>query len=280
VSAQFENGRFENKVAIVTGAAGGIGSATVRRLASEGAKVVAADILADRVDELAAKLRGEGLAVIATAVDVEDEARIAEMVGVAVREFGGLDVLHNNAALQLPEVMARDGSVTDIDADLFARVLRVNLFGYVLGAKHAIPHMLERGGGVIVNTASGTGVQAELARPMYGTSKAAVIGFTRNVATQFGKQGIRCVAIAPGLIETSSLRANMPDEVQARFRRHFLTPYLGSPEDIASAVAFLASDEARFITGITLSVDGGFSVHTPSYVDELELFAGHEPGSR
>jgi NAD(P)-dependent dehydrogenase (short-subunit alcohol dehydrogenase family) len=275
VAAPFEGrsgNRFEDKVAVVTGAAGGIGTATVRRLAGEGAKVVAADILADRVEEVAASMRAEGLPVVATAVDVEDEARIAEMIGVAVREFGGLDVLHNNAALQVPEIMARDGAVTDIDVALFERVLRVNLLGYVLGAKHAIPHMLKRGGGVIVNTASGTGVQAELARPMYGTSKAAIIGFTRNVATQFGKQGIRCVAIAPGLIETSSLRANMPDEMLARFRQHFLTPYLGSPEDIASAVAYLASDEARFITGITLSVDGGFSVHTPSYVDELELF--------
>ncbi len=207
-------------------------------------------------------------------VDVEQEDQIVTMIETAVKEFGGLDILHNNAALQTPEVMSRDGAITDIDAGIWDRVMRVNLRGYALGTKHAIPHMLKRGGGVIINTASGTGLQSEFARPAYGTSKAAIIGFTRNVATQYGKQGIRCVAIALGLVATSALKANMPPQLLELFKRHFLTPYIAEPEDIAGAVAFLALSDARFITGITLPIDGGFSVHTPSYADEMALYQG------
>jgi NAD(P)-dependent dehydrogenase (short-subunit alcohol dehydrogenase family) len=266
--------RFEGKVAVITGAAGNIGSATALRLADEGASVVVADINADGVATVAAKLTASGYAAVPITVDVEHEEQIASMIETAIREFGGLDILHNNAALQAPDVIANDLLVADINVEAWDRTMRVNLRGYMLGAKHAIPRMLERGGGVIVNTASGTGLQAELARPTYGTSKAAIIGLTRNIATQYGKQGIRCVAIAPGLVATGALRANMPPEVLERFLRHFLTPYIAESEDIANAVAFLASHEARFITGITLPVDGGFSIHTPSYADEMELMGG------
>jgi NAD(P)-dependent dehydrogenase (short-subunit alcohol dehydrogenase family) len=267
-------GRFENKVAVITGAAGGIGAATARKLASEGARVVVADINGDGAEQVAKALGNDGFAAVPVTVDVEHEDQIAAMFDVAVKEFGGIDVLHNNAALTAPDVMARDGQVTEIDADIWDRELRTNLRGYALGAKHAIPRMLERGGGAIVNTSSGTGIQAEFTRTAYATSKAGVIGLTRNIATQYGHRGIRCNCIAPGLIMTSTLKANLPPEILQRFARHFLTPYLGEPEDIANAVAFLASQDARFITGITLSVDGGVSMHTPMYVDEMELLGG------
>jgi NAD(P)-dependent dehydrogenase (short-subunit alcohol dehydrogenase family) len=266
--------RFDGKVAVITGGAGGIGSATARVMAREGAKVVVADINGQAAETVAADLRADGASAVPATVDVEHEDQIVAMLEIARREFGGVDVLHNNAALQTPEAIGGDLLVQDIDADRWDQAFRVNLRGYMLGAKHAIPSMLERGGGVIINTASGTGLQAELARPTYGTSKAAIIGFTRNVATQYGKQGIRCCAVAPGLVATPALRANMPPEVLERFLRHFLTPYIAEPEDIANAVAFLASDDARFITGITLPVDGGFSVHTPSYADEMEMMGG------
>jgi hypothetical protein len=116
-------------------------------------------------------------------------------------------------------------------------------------------------------------MQAELVRSAYGTSKAAVIGFTRNVATQYGKQGVRCVAVVPGLIMTPTVVANMPPPMIAMMRRHHLTPEIPAPEDIANAVVFLASDRAAFITGIAVPVDGGFSVHSPSYADELAFYA-------
>ena len=140
-------------------------------------------------------------------------------------------------------------------------------------AKHVIPVMLEGGGGVIVNTASGAGMQAEVVRAAYGTSKAAVIGFTRNVATQYGKLGIRCVAVVPGLTMTKTVAANMPPPMIEMMRRHHLTPEIATPEDIANAIVFLASDRAAFITGSVIPVDGGFSVHSPSYADEMAMYA-------
>jgi NAD(P)-dependent dehydrogenase (short-subunit alcohol dehydrogenase family) len=264
--------RFEGKIAVVTGGAGGIGAAVVRRLTDEGAAVVIADADAGAASALAGELRASGRQALGVPVDVEHEDQVASLIATTVAEFGGLDVLHNNAALTAPEVIGRDGAVADIDADLWDRVMRVNLRGYVLGAKHAIPHLLARRG-VIVNTASGAGVQAELARPAYGTAKAAVIGFTRNVATQYGRFGLRCVAIAPGLVLTPALRENLPESALTMMARHVLGDALGTPEDIAAAVAFLASPEARYINGVTLAVDGGFSVHTPSYADELEMMA-------
>ncbi len=261
-----------NKVAIVTGGASGIGAATAHVLAREGAAVVVADINGPGAEVVAKEISAAGGRAVAAVVDVAEEDQIAAMVATAVREFGGLDVLHNNAALQTPEVMSRDTTIVDIDADVWDQVLRVNLRGYALSAKHAIPAMLARGGGVIINTTSGTGLQAELLRPAYGTSKAAIIGFTRNVAAQYGKQGVRCIALALGLVATPSLKANMPLPAQEMMLTHHLTPQLGDPQDIAEVVSFLASDRAAFITGCTIPVDGGFSAHTASYADERRFF--------
>jgi NAD(P)-dependent dehydrogenase (short-subunit alcohol dehydrogenase family) len=261
------------KVAIVTGAASGIGAATARVLAREGAAVVVADINRPGAEAVAKQIDAAGGRAVPAAVDVAEEDQVAAMVATAVTELGGLDILHSNAALQDPAVMARDTAITDIDTEVWDRVMRVNLRGYVLGAKHAVPAMLARGGGVIIHTTSGTGLQAELSRPAYGTSKAAIIGFTRNVAAQYGKQGIRCVAIAPGLVATQGLKANMPLPAREMMIGHHLTSRLGEPEDIAEVVSFLASDRAAFITGCTIPVDGGFSAHTASYADERRFMA-------
>jgi NAD(P)-dependent dehydrogenase (short-subunit alcohol dehydrogenase family) len=179
------------RVAIVTGSGSGIGQATAELLAERGAAVVVADINAAAAETVAAGIRARGLQSVAVATDVADETQIQRMTDAAVTQFGGLDIVHNNAALLAPDVIARDLKVTDLDAELFARVLQVNVIGYALGAKHAIPHMLVRGGGVLINTSSAAGIQGELIRPMYGRSKAAIIGLTRNIATEYGKQGIR-----------------------------------------------------------------------------------------
>jgi NAD(P)-dependent dehydrogenase (short-subunit alcohol dehydrogenase family) len=267
---------LQDKVAVVTGAASGIGAATARILAREGAAVVVADINGPGAEAVAKQITANGHRAVPAEVDVASEGQVAEMIATAVREFGGLDILHSNAALQAPEVMAGDMAITEIDADLWDRVMRVNLRGYVLGAKHAIPAMLARGGGVIIHTASGTGLQGELARPAYGTSKAAIIGFTRNVAAQYGKQGIRCVALALGLVATEGLRANMPPAAQEMMLEHHLTSRLAEPEDIGEVVSFLASRRAAYITGCTIPVDGGFSAHTASYADERRFMAATE----
>lgn len=261
---------FQEKVAIVTGSGSGIGKATATVLAESGASVVIADINGAAADALAYELTERGLSAIAVATDVGREDQIVRMVDAAVNTFGGLDFLHNNAALLSPEVTSRDLAITDTDASLFAQVLNVNVVGYLLGAKHAIPHMLARGGGVIINTSSGAGIQAELVRPMYGTSKAAIIGLTRNIATQYGRQGIRSVAIAPGPILNPAIAAHIPPEMRGIFTRYSLVPRAGKPEDIAHLVAFLMSDEAGYITGITIPVDGGLSVAFPTYADEVD----------
>jgi NAD(P)-dependent dehydrogenase (short-subunit alcohol dehydrogenase family) len=171
-------------------------------------------------------------------------------------------------------VIARDQLIEDLDADLFRRCLRVNLVGYMLGAKHAIPHMLRQGGGVVINTSSATGKLADNLYAIYGSSKAAIYGWTRNVATQYGKQGIRAVGLSPGLVVTKMVREAAPHVIEG-LMPHTLSPDAGTPEDIAHLVAFLISDEARFITGITISIDGGFTCHLPTYAEHLRA-AGPE----
>jgi NAD(P)-dependent dehydrogenase (short-subunit alcohol dehydrogenase family) len=262
---------LDGKIALVTGAASGIGAQTATLLAERGAAVVLVDVDAEHLEQVAQSIDAKGGRAKAVVADVTEENQIANAVSTAASVFGGLDILHNNAALQTPEVMGSDGFIADADLSLWHKVLGVNLLGYVGMAKHSIPLMLERGGGVIINTSSGTGVQAELMRPAYGTSKAAIIGLTRNLAAQYGKQGIRCVSLVLGLVATPALRANMPEQVLEGFLRHQLTTRLTEPRDVAEVVAFLASDAAVAITGTSITIDAGFSAHTPSYADEIAL---------
>ncbi|MGX2992782.1 glucose 1-dehydrogenase [Streptomyces sp. JNUCC 64] len=260
---------LRHKVAVVTGGGSGIGRATATVLAERGAAVVVADIDGAAAGAVAAALTARGLAAVPVTADVGDEEQIRRMTDTAVDAFGGLDILHNNAALLSPDVLGRDRQITDIDGELFARVLRVNVLGYTLAAKHAIPHMIARGGGVVVNTSSAAGILAELVRPMYGTSKAAILGLTRSIATQYGKRGVRAVGVAPGVVLTPALARNLTPEQQRELARHTLTPRVGVPEDVACLVAFLVSDEAGYITGTTISVDGGFTAHFATYGDEM-----------
>jgi NAD(P)-dependent dehydrogenase (short-subunit alcohol dehydrogenase family) len=264
---------LQGKIALVTGGASGIGEATARALAAAGAKVVVAGQHEARAQPVADSIKQTGAEAIAVGFDTSNEEQVAAAFETAVRAFGGIDILHNNAAITSVDFMMRDGMIHELDVELWDQTMAVNVRGYMLCTKYALPLMLGRGGGVIVNTASGAGMQAEVVRSAYGTSKAAVIGFTRNVATQYGKLGIRCVAVVPGLIMTATVAANMPKPMIEMMKRHHLTPEIATPEDIANVVAFLASDRAAFITGIAIPVDGGFSVHTPSYSDEMAMYA-------
>jgi NAD(P)-dependent dehydrogenase (short-subunit alcohol dehydrogenase family) len=264
---------LEGKVAVVTGAASGVGEASVRLLAQRGAAVVVADINGERAESVAADIRAGGALAKAVAVDVSDEAQVAELVEITRRELGGPHILHNNAAAVDVDTLMRDALIEDADPELWQRVLGVNLIGYVLCAKYTVPEMVAAGGGVVVNTTSGTGLQAELARPAYGTSKAAIIGFTRNLATQYGRHGVRAVGVALGIVGTPALKAYLTLELQQRLVGHQLVPRLIEPEDVAEVVAFLASDAAEMITGTTVTVDGGFSAHIPTYADEVAALA-------
>jgi NAD(P)-dependent dehydrogenase (short-subunit alcohol dehydrogenase family) len=249
------------RVAIVTGGASGIGRATCLALAASGASVVVADVNEDGARKVAGEVEARGGRAHAQRVDLAEESSIAAMVEAAVRVFGGLDILHNNAADSDPALMAADGAIVDLTTEVWDRNMRINLRGPMLGCKYAIPHMIRRGGGSIINTSSASGLTGDSIRAAYAASKAGLGSLTQMVATQYGKQGIRCNAVAPGVIATPSLEANVPKAAVEVYVENTLTPRLGRPEDIATVVVFLASDAAAFITGQVLSVDGGLLAH-------------------
>ena len=244
------------KVAIVTGGAGGIGVATVAALAAAGASV----ILADLPGTPFAALAGERVA--GYPVDVSSEDSVLELTRFAVDAFGGIDILVNNAALTA--AIPRDHDVITMPVELWDQVMAVNLRGPMLLCKHAVPSMIERGGGSVINMASGQGLSGDRTMVAYGSSKGGLIALTRFVAAAYGEHGVRCNAVAPGLIKTPVLEADMPKPVQAMITKHNLLPRLGDPEDVAAIVTFLASPAAGFITGQIISVDGGFLAHLPS----------------
>jgi NAD(P)-dependent dehydrogenase (short-subunit alcohol dehydrogenase family) len=263
--------RLDGKVAIVTGAGSGIGAQSAKLLAARGAKVVVAGLGKAHLDAVAGAI---GDAAIAIETDILDEAAIARLVAATVEAFGGLHLVHGNAGLTDPAVLGGDMFVADLDPDLWDRAMAVNLRGNALLAKHAIPELLQAGGGSIVFSGSGKGSQGDIDFPAYGASKAGLASLSRYIAAQYGKQGIRCNVAAIGLVMTEALDANLPPAAQALMLEHHLTPALGRAEDVARVVAFLLSDEAKFITGAAIPVDGGFTSHSPVYADMLRMQSG------
>ena len=259
--------RLDGKVGIVTGAASGIGRATAHALAREGARVVVADLNADGAATVAADISQAGGQAISHRVDVSQEPDVVAMVEAAVSTYGGLDILHNNAAGIGASAAGQDRDVASIDVDVWDRTMAVNLRGVMLGCKHALPRMLERGAGSIINTSSGSADRGDLNLSAYATSKGGVNTLTLYVAAQYGKQGIRCNAISPGLILTHPKDSFGGAAYVAMLEEHHLTPRVGEADDIANAVIFLASDEASFITGQILHVDGGILSHAPPVAD-------------
>jgi NAD(P)-dependent dehydrogenase (short-subunit alcohol dehydrogenase family) len=265
--------RLKDRVAIVTGGAGGIGSATVRRFVQEGALVVIADIVEEGARALASELSGRATAI---KVDSGDVDSVAAMIKATVEKFGRLDILHNNAALLDHETLAKDTTAPDIPLEVWDATFRVNLKGYLAACKFAIPQMIKQGGGVIINTSSTSGLSGENNLIAYSAAKAGIISLTRTIALQHGRQNIRCNAIAPGLIVTPRAQQTASGYLDM-IARHVLTPRLGRAEDVAASAAFLASDDAAFITGQTISCDGGYLVHQPHYADYND-WAASQPG--
>jgi NAD(P)-dependent dehydrogenase (short-subunit alcohol dehydrogenase family) len=257
-------GKFDGKVVVVTGGAGGIGSVTSRLFVEGGARVVVADLDLERAEAVASEL---GDAAFATHLDAEVPESVEALIDGTVEQHGRIDVLHNNAALTNAEIFGRDKTVADTDIDVWDACYRINLRGYVLGAKYAIPHMVEQGGGVIINMATDAGLLSDTKHVAYGTTKAAVVMLTQSIATQFGKKGVRSVTISPGAIMTQTLRNNQGQAAIDMLMRHHLTPYIGEPEDIGNLVFFLASNDAKYITGINISCDGGLISHLPHFGD-------------
>ncbi|WP_242127371.1 glucose 1-dehydrogenase [Sphingobium sp. Sx8-8] len=257
--------KFKGKSALIIGAGTGIGAQTARLLASQGASVAVGDLAADAAQAVVDEILSVGGKAIALSLDVSQESDVSAAVTETVETFGRLDILHNNAAITSRDVLDQDTDVLNMDVDLWDRTMAVNLRGPMLAAKHALPQMIAQGSGSIINTASGKGIQGDLDRTAYGTSKGGLITLTRYLATQYGKSGIRANALIVGLVVSEALRAAFPADRLAFFESHHLTPQLGTPMDVAQAVAFLASDEASFITGHALAVDGGFTAHSPVF---------------
>ncbi len=264
--------RLEGKVAIITGASGGLGFAGATRMAQEGARLVLSGRTSSVV-ERASALRSEGFDVTAHVGDVADSSDIEAMIATAMNAYGRLDVLWNNAAIVDADWILADTDVVDMDFSHFLRTIEVNTGSVFLGAKYAIPAMIRSGGGSIINTSSLQGHAGDTVLTAYGTSKAAINYLTKSIATGFGRRGIRSNSIAPGLIPPPAAGTGQPAhrlEGVASAQMVLDSQVLGSvgePADVAEAAVFLASDESKFITGQTLYVDGGFTIHQPTFAD-------------
>ena len=259
--------RFDGKVAIITGGAGGIGAATARLITERGGRVAIADIAFARAEKLAADLPG------ALPLALESEASIEAMIATTVQHFGRLDVLHNNAALLGPDIARADGDVEHMDTALWDRTFAVNVRGTMIACRTAVPHHTAPRGN-IVNTVSNLALQGHLIQAAYSSSKAAIVQLTRAIAASHGKAGVRCNAVAPGMTMTPALREAFPPALRQVVEEETLRDQLGDPEDIAEAAAFLASDAARNITGQVLVCDGGGASHVPGLAGFRTFFSG------
>ncbi|PLS02774.1 SDR family NAD(P)-dependent oxidoreductase [Neobacillus cucumis] len=245
--------KLTGKTAIVTGGGGGIGRATALRFAKEGAKVVVADIDSVNGEETVKYIRELGGSSFFVETDVTNPEQIKELIEVTVSKYDGLHIMFNNAGIGNSEVRSVDLSVEEWD-----RVIDINLKGVFLGIKYAVPELIKSGGGSIINTSSLLGLKGQKFVSAYNASKAGVVLLTQNASLEYGKYNIRINAIAPGVIDTKIIDNWKQNERKwPIISRANALGRIGTPDEVANAVLFLASDEASFITGTTLSVDGG-----------------------
>jgi NAD(P)-dependent dehydrogenase (short-subunit alcohol dehydrogenase family) len=251
--------RLADKTVLITGAGSGMGRLACQVFAREGAQVVALDVTEEALRETAASVEGEGGRILAVPADVSVAADVERAIAEGVRAFGHLNVLYNNAGIFPDE----DTSVVDTDESVIQRVLDVNYKGVALCCKYGIPHLIEAGGGSIVNVASFVAlVGCTVPQDAYTASKGAVLSLTRSLAVQYGRQGVRANAICPGPILTPLLESLFPSE-EERLKRLNRIPLgrFGRAEDVVYAALYLASDESSWTTGTTFVVDGGITVN-------------------
>jgi NAD(P)-dependent dehydrogenase (short-subunit alcohol dehydrogenase family) len=251
--------RLEGKVAIITGAASGIGLAMATAFAAEGARLVITDWHAERLNEALALIKATGQPVVSVQGNIADQATAEGLIELALSAHGRLDVLCNNAGVM--DYMQGVGELTD---DIWRRVLSINLDGPMFATRKAVQYMLEHGGGSIVNTASTGGIHGGAAGVAYTASKHALVGLTRNTAWMYATRGIRCNAICPGATKTHIAESMPPDRLDpagaARAQAFAaLAPAYLEPSDIAALAVFLASDESRHINGAIIPADGGWA---------------------
>jgi len=248
---------LDGKVVVIAGGATGIGAASAHRLASEGAHVVVGDLNGAGAEDTAQRIREAGGEARAFAFDISDEASTRELIQFAAGEFGGVDGLFNVAADLRAEILGRDTNLLDVPIEVWQRTLEVNLTGYLYTMRHALPEILKRGGGAIVNTISGLVLNGDPQRPAYGASKGGVVTLTLHVASRWGKEGVRCNAVAPGMVLTGNSLRNISAEEREAVMGRVRSPRLGKPEDIAGMVALLMSEDGQWINGQVLAVNGG-----------------------
>lgn len=264
--------RLENKIAMITGAGSGIGKATAHKMASLGATVVVTDLNTDNAQAAAEEITEKGGKASAFACDISDEQSISDAVDHVVSTYGRLDILHNNAAYTAMDALEQDVDILSIPTEMWDKIMQITLRGTMLGCRYGVKAMLKSGGGSIINTSSMYGVSAFVRQPAYGVSKGAINHLTEYVATAYGRQGIRCNAVAPSMVKTPLLLSFIPDELIKLNEDAALTPSLPEPNDIANIVAFLASDEAAYLTGQVIRADGGSTAHLATCNDAENFF--------
>lgn len=244
--------RLKDKVAIITGAANGMGAADARIFALEGAKVVATDVQEEKLMALAEEITAAGGEILALKHDVASEGEWKHVVASAVEAYGKVDILVNNAGIAINKNFAM------MEMNEWNKVMDINLNGCVLGMKHVIPEMKKAGGGSIINISSIGGIVGMAGSSPYTAAKGALRALSKSAAVEYGKDKIRVNSLHPGIIVTPMTAPTM-EAAMPYYKTHTQLPYMGEPEDIAYGVVFLASDESRFMTGAELVIDGGWT---------------------
>lgn len=262
---------LNGRVAVVAGGAKGIGRAAARRLAQEGALVVIGDIDRDAAEATAAAIRASGGAASAAWFDLADCDSCRALFDAALTVHGRVELLFNVAADMSVDLVSGDTDVVDADIAVWDRTYNANLRGFIGLCRAGIPLLLRQPGGAIVNTSSLAAHRAKPHLPAYGVMKAGIEALTRHIAARWGRQGLRCNAIAPGFILTETAIALTDSRYRERYVGFTLSPRLGEPEDVAAVVALLLSDESRFINGQVIKIDGGESVASEGVVGSESL---------
>lgn len=260
--------RVKNKVALVTASTRGIGLACVQSLAKEGAVVYMGARNIERADERAKELNDQGYIVKTVYNDATRKETYASMVEEVIKQEGRIDILVNNFGTSNPR---KDLDIKATEYDEYIGTIDMNLGSVFLTVQAVIPHMMEQGGGSIINISSIGGLRPDISQIAYGTSKAAINYLTKLIAVQCGRDNIRCNAVLPGMTATDAVNDNLTDEFREFYLKHPPIKRMGSPEEIAAAVLYFASDESAYTTGQIMDVSGGFGMPTPVYGDMIEM---------
>lgn len=268
-------------VALVTGAAQGVGRATALAFAAQGTATAIVDINTEGLQDVAEEVKALGGRVCPITADVGNEADVARAIQETEAAFGRLDFLINNAVAYNRDIEGADLDVVTTPGEIWTRTFAVNLHGATYGIRNAVPLMLRGGGGSIVNVGSTSGFSGDVVHVAYAASMAAKYSLTRSTATTHGQQGIRCNALATGLILSPTARKNLDAEKLKAYYDNLLVPEFAEPEDIASIILFLASDASKYINGQTIIADGGFQAHQPWHAQSHIVHpdaVGHQEG--